>query len=680
MHSSSHSIYSPSKYKVLIVEDEYIIANNLEIILEHAGYSVIGIANSVSKALNVIHEQRPDMVLLDIYLNGNETGIDLARHLEELNIAFIYISANDDQSVLEAVKATQPSGYIVKPFREQDVLTALEIGQYRTSHSVELKLQEELRIQIKLTDALSAEGSWESRLANTFRLLQHQIPFDFLTIRYKGQAGLNSFNYYRVSFEEYQILSETDIARMVNFKVSQSMQPFFGSTVNRPTRFAQEDFHSFYMQDPYWHILVKTFRLQSVFVIPLRLENGEQFEFCLFSRDPQAYLSRHQAFIERLEQPLRLTLERLMAYEEVKRLSEMLKQENPVVEHSAQTRSSFEEIVGESDSLLNVFNLVRQVAPTDTTVLVTGESGTGKELFARAIHSQSSRREKVMIKVNCATLPASLIESELFGHEKGAFTGALEKRIGKFELAHGGTIFLDEIGEMPLELQAKLLRVLQEKEIERIGGKSSVKTDVRVIAATNRDLEVEVREGRFRMDLFFRLATFPLTLPPLRERRKDIEPIAHFLAKKSTKKQNKPFLGFSATVVTELMNYSWPGNIRELENVIEQAVILNDGKTPLALGRPLLKHLFAPDHPMSEFKNLKEYQQENSVSSKGLSEIRQNQLETEREYILTILNKTNGRIRGTGGAAELLNIRPTTLEYRIEKMGIRKILSVQSCG
>lgn len=321
--------------------------------------------------------------------------------------------------------------------------------------------------------------------------------------------------------------------------------------------------------------------------------------------------------------------------------------------------------------------MVTQVAPTDTTVLIMGESGTGKELIARAIHNQSSRRGKILVKINCATLPANLIESELFGHEKGAFTGAFEKRIGKFEVAQGGTIFLDEIGELPLELQAKLLRVLQEKEIERIGGKTPIKTDVRVIAATNRDLEVEVTEGRFRMDLFFRLATFPLMLPPLRERKGDIPLLAHFFAKKLAQKQRKPFLGFGDMVLNELTNYSWPGNIRELENVIEQAVILNNGQTPLTLGRPLEKRLFAMNPPVSQPQNNKTYEKMTFSLPKDLPEMKQMQRDNEREYILAVLNQTNGRIRGAGGAAELLKLRPTTLEYRMEKMGIQKTLTVQ---
>jgi transcriptional regulator with GAF, ATPase, and Fis domain len=265
--------------------------------------------------------------------------------------------------------------------------------------------------------------------------------------------------------------------------------------------------------------------------------------------------------------------------------------------------------------------------------------------------------------VNCATLPANLIESELFGHEKGAFTGAIERRIGKFELAHGGTIFLDEIGEMPLELQAKLLRVLQEREIERLGGKGPIKTDVRIIAATNRNLEEAVAKGTFRLDLYYRLSVFPITLPALRQRTEDIPLLAHFFAGKFFKKLGKPFRGVGEEALREMVQYEWPGNIRELENVIEQSVILAGLEGPLELGRPLLRKVGTPITAATDQPQL---------FPKTLSDIRQLQQETEREYILSILRKTNGRIRGRNGAAQLLNLKPTTLESRMQRLGISK--------
>ena len=670
---------SVSDCSILIVEDEYIIANDLELILSEAGYPITGIADSVAEALSIMKQQRPNMVLLDIYLKGKETGIDLAKHLEDRGIPFIYISANDNKSVLEAVKATQPIGYIVKPFREKDILTTLEISRYRHAHSVEMKLREEKALQIALTDALSDHVNWEQKLLKAAMLLQSHVPYDFLTIQYRKKGAVRCYNYYRVGFEEYQIISLADIQQMTHVAVEQLLQLPVDMARKIPMRYNGDAFNSFCRQNRYEQLLAKTFRLESSLVMPLNVGQEDSFIITFLSRKPDTYLSRHLSLLERLEQPIVLMLERVLAFEEVARLSEQLQREKTYLQEEVKTSANFEEIIGRSQSLLRVFDQVSQVAHTDTTILILGESGTGKELIARAIHNLSPRKDKILVKINCATLPATLIESELFGHEKGSFTGAYEKRIGKFELAQGGTIFLDEIGEMPLELQAKLLRVLQEKEIERVGGKTPIKTDVRVIAATNRQVEKEVTEGRFRMDLYFRLATFPITLPALRDRKSDIPLLAHFFAQKSARKLGKPFRGINENVLNELVNYPWPGNIRELENVIEQAVIINNGQLPLELGRPLVSSLFAlnaqtpPAQPAPGFRG---YSQ-STAPPKDLTDVKQIQQETERDYILAVLKQANGRIRGAGGAAELMNMKPTTLEYRIEKLGIRKVISVQ---
>lgn len=676
--SLNPSLSSTSTCHILIVEDEYIIANDLELILHEAGYPVLGVADSVAEALTLINQQRPDMVLLDIYLKGKETGIDLAKQLEKTAIPFIYISANDNKSVLEAVKATQPSGYIVKPFREKDILTTLEISRYKHAHSVEQKLREEKALQISLTDALSSPGSWEQKLLSTAILLQPHLPFDFLTVQYQKNGAKHFYNFYRVGFDEYQTLSLTDLQPMTGASAEQLLMMQASTTYRGPMRYNEDAFDDFCKTNRYAQLLAKSFRLQSALVMPLRMGSDDTFVITFLSRKPDAYRSTHLDLMERLEQPIVLMLERVRAFEEVARLSEQLQREKTYLQEEVKISANFDEIIGRSQSLLRVFDQVSQVAYTDTTVLILGESGTGKELIARAIHNLSSRKDKILVKINCAALPATLIESELFGHEKGAFTGALEKRIGKFELAQNGTIFLDEIGEMPLELQAKLLRVLQEKEIERLGGKTPIKTDVRVIAATNRNLEKEVAEGRFRMDLYFRLATFPITLPALRDRPGDIPLLAQFFARKSAKKMGKSLRGISDRALDELVNYAWPGNIRELENVMEQAVILNDGQTLLELGRPLISNLFTTKAvvsipPLNDFREPKQPSQ-----PKDLHDVKQIQQQTEREYILTVLKRTNGRIRGNGGAAELLNLKPTTLEYRMEKLGIRKTLSVES--
>jgi transcriptional regulator with PAS, ATPase and Fis domain len=330
-----------------------------------------------------------------------------------------------------------------------------------------------------------------------------------------------------------------------------------------------------------------------------------------------------------------------------------------IVVKETQTNKQFEGIIGNSSSLLNILNLVSQVAPLDTSVLILGESGTGKEKIAECIHNLSPRKNKPLIKINCAAFPPGLIESELFGHEKGAFTGATEKRTGRFEQADGGTIFLDEIGDMHADLQVKLLRVLQEKEIERIGGTQTIKVNVRVIAATNRNLESEMAEGRFRLDLYYRLNVFPITLPPLRNRIEDIAQLAATIAGRFSKKFNKSFQGISEQMLAQLETYHWPGNIRELENIIEQSVILNDSRSKLHLRQPLV----APGTKSTTTAP-------NSV--KTIEDIKRVQRDTEIAYISQILAKTHGRIRGKNGAAELLNEKPTTLESRLAKLGIKK--------
>jgi len=313
----------------------------------------------------------------------------------------------------------------------------------------------------------------------------------------------------------------------------------------------------------------------------------------------------------------------------------------------------YEHIIGDSEVMQYVFYSIEQIAPTDTTVFIQGESGTGKELVARAIHHGSKRRELPLIKVDCSALPENLIESELFGHEKGAFTGAAEKRIGRFELADNATIFLDEIGELPLELQKKLLRVLQDGEFERLGSSKVRHTNTRVIAATNRDLEAEVNKGLFRKDLWYRINVFPLSVPPLRERNGDIELLANWILNKVQRRLGKRIKEIPNDVMNDLKAYSWPGNVRELENVIERAVIITSGKR-LRLASPLktpeAKTVIPQNTPM-----------------KSLAEM-------ERDYILLALEKSNWNISGKGGAAELLGLNASTLRGRMRKHGINRSL------
>jgi chemotaxis protein methyltransferase CheR len=332
---------------------------------------------------------------------------------------------------------------------------------------------------------------------------------------------------------------------------------------------------------------------------------------------------------------------------EIKKLKDQLEAERAYLQEEIKLEYNHENIIGQSDGFNYVLYKVEQIARSNTIVLVLGETGTGKELVVRAIHGLSLRKERALVKVNCATLPSNIIESELFGHEKGAFTGANSRNLGRFEVADGATLFLDEIGELPLELQSKLLRVVQDGEFERLGSSHTIKIDVRIIAATNRNLEEEVRRGRFRDDLWYRLNIFPITMPPLRDRLDDIPLLVDFYVKKISKRMGKSIEIIPASVMNTLQNYHWPGNVRELENVLERAVINSSG--------PKLRLV----------DELKKPQKDLSTAQKTLEAV-------ERDHILRILDQTEWKVSGKNGAAEILGLNRSTLRARMRKLDIRK--------
>jgi two-component system response regulator HydG len=470
--TGDYKVINPIKFlslkaKILIVEDQFIEAKSLNVILTNAGYSTCTIARSVSTALSIIEKEKPDLILVDIFLQGEGTGIDLGKILNEKNMAFVYLSANSNRQILEDAKPTKPYGFMVKPFRAKDVLIMLDVALYLHKNRQEEK---------------------------------------------------------------------------VNIPPSQ-----------------------------------KT----TLAILP----------------------------------------------------------------------PEFSQMVGKSPKFIETLQRARMVGATDTSVLILGESGTGKELVAHSIHKVSARRHKPFVVVNCGTLPTNLIESDLFGHEKGSFTGAITKKEGKFELADGGTIFLDEIGELPLELQVKFLRVLQEREIESIGGKPK-KITVRVLAATNKDLEEEVAAGRFRIDLYYRLNVFPLLMPPLRERREDIPQLANFFLEKYSIQERRQVPILAAEAMKLLMQYNWPGNIRELENTIQRNLVMTNAAVIETLDIPVSKKLAGMFY-------------ESKAGFKTM-------IENERDHILSVLESCNWKISGKAGAAEILDINVNTLNSRMKKLGIEK--------
>ncbi|MDR0262495.1 MAG: sigma-54 dependent transcriptional regulator [Sphingobacterium sp.] len=449
--------------KILIVEDEFIVANDLRMILKKHDYEVTGIASSVAQAKTIIAAEKPNWVLLDIILKGHETGIDLAFELNKLEIPFLFISANTNQGILEAVKEARPYGFLTKPFREKDLFIMLDIANER-------------------------------------------------------------FN-----------------------------------TENKP--------------------------------------------------------------------------------------------EPPQI-NEVQNKTGKPQIIGRSQAFQEVLSQLELVAPTDTSVLLLGESGTGKEKIAQSLHQQSLRKHQPLVVVNCAAIPLSLLESELFGHEKGAFTGAQNRRIGKFELADGGTIFLDEIGELPLEAQTKLLRVLQEQEIDRVGGDLPIKINVRIIAATNRNLEQEVALGHFRLDLYYRLNIFPIAIPPLRKRAEDIEILANYFLALYATKLKKNITAFAPLALAQMQAYPWPGNIREMQHLIERTVLL--AKDPVINEMIFAEHLesklISSDSPAQKLCSLEEI---------------------ERDHILRVLESCKGKVSGQGGATEILQISSSSLYSKMKKYGIK---------
>ncbi|MBO9616898.1 MAG: sigma 54-interacting transcriptional regulator [Dyadobacter sp.] len=383
-------------------------------------------------------------------------------------------------------------------------------------------------------------------------------------------------------------------------------------------------------------------RLPYMFAAPLRSAQADLGTLWLLTDNLKSEL------LQGICSQISTAIANIQANEKILAYKRMLEMENSQLKEQIKRTYNFNEIVGSGPEMQQVYDLISLVSESNSTVLITGETGTGKELIARAIHNTSRRSNKLMIKVNCAALPANLIESELFGHEKGAFTGALERRIGKFELADNSTLFLDEIGEMPLEAQVKLLRVLQEKELERIGGKTTIKVNVRIIAATNRNLEEEVKAGRFRSDLYYRLNVFPIHLPPLRDRRDDIVPLAHLFVDRYSKATGRKVTKISPKVLHELTSYPWPGNVRELEHLIERCVLLAAG--------PVIKEVYLPARKATE-------QMPNMVGT--LEDV-------ERIHIIQTIKRCGGKLAGRGGAAEYLGMPATTLHSKIKKLGITK--------
>jgi formate hydrogenlyase transcriptional activator len=394
--------------------------------------------------------------------------------------------------------------------------------------------------------------------------------------------------------------------------------------------------------------------IQSGGVVPLIAHERKLGFLGVGSFRVDAFSKSDQDLLCHIANQIAIAVENALAYEEIERLKNKLADEKLYLEEEIRTEGNFDEIIGDSPVLRHILKQIEKVAPTDSTILIRGETGTGKELIARAIHNLSTRRGRTLVKVNCAAIPMGLLESELFGHERGAFTGAISQRIGRFELAHTGTLFLDEVGDIPLELQPKLLRVLQEQQFERLGSTRTQQVDVRLVAATNCDLEKMVADKQYRSDLYYRLNVFPVTIPPLRERPQDIPLLVRFFAQRFARRMKKPIESISAKSSAALAQYHWPGNVRELENVIERAVILSQG--------PEL------EIPIQELKVASETSSSTPRKTEAVSTLES----VERDHIVHVLEETKWVVSGPSGAAARLGMKRTTLQAKMRKLGISR--------
>lgn len=635
------------KEKVLIVEDQFIEADYLRQMLITSDYTVCTLATSVAQAEEILKEEKPTFVLLDIFLKGKETGIDFAKRLRQRHIPFVYLSANSNEEVLTLAKATHPEGFLVKPFHKKDLLVTLEIARYRHSHSVESSSMRETALRQEIADLFERFPSLHDQLGSIPRVMQPFLPFDFITIDYVDLdvAQNQSIRMLRIGYDEYQTIGDVELKTIIGSRIEISQPDDDSAPREDIAIFHEEQFNRLMRTSVLKKSYAKTFDLQASLYLCVKV-GRHRFHIWTYSKRPGAYSDEHL----RIGRSIRAAIESGIALG-------ILQSKHAFNTHSADATAdhadSFKGIIGKSHRMLNVLDYVQTVAPSDTAVLILGESGTGKEKISDCIHQMSKRSNQAFIKVNCAALPSTLIESELFGHEKGAFTGAHEKRIGRFEQADKGTIFLDEIGELPIEFQAKLLRVIQEKVVERVGSSQSKKIDVRIIAATNRNLEKEVAEGRFRLDLYYRLNVFPITLPALRDRKEDIPDLIEYFKRSYNTKTGRRIQAFSPKAIAKLSDYTWPGNIRELENLVERNILL--AKT-LVIDDIVLP---PPNHSNIRATN---------PTDDPIKSIQQN----EKDHILAVLQKCNGRIWGPGAAAELLKIPPSTLKSKMKKLGIAK--------
>ncbi|MDE3243147.1 MAG: sigma 54-interacting transcriptional regulator [Nitrospirota bacterium] len=499
--------------------------------------------------------------------------------------------------------------------------------------------RDRLKLLLDVNNAVVSHLEFRDVFAATAASLRRVLPNDYTSLALHEPEG-DRFRLYALDFPVSKGLLHEGMVNPV-----EGTPAGVALRSEKPQLFGERELRSFAAD---FVKLLLAEGIKSVCCVPLRSRNRQLGTLNIASLRPGAFTQDDVDLLTQVASQIAIAVENALAYRQIAELKDKLSKEKLYLEGEIQNEYNFEEIVGDGPALRRVLQQVEIVAPTDSTVLILGETGTGKELLARALHNRSGRRDRTFVKMNCAAIPSGLLESELFGHEKGAFTGAIATKVGRFELADGGTLFLDEVGDIPLELQSKLLRVLQEQEFERLGSNRTIRVNVRLVAATNRDLAQMVAEKQFRSDLYYRLNVFPLTVPPLRERREDIPSLVRYFAQKFARRMNKRIETIPGGVMTALSRYHWPGNVRELENLIERAVILSRGAD---------LHV-----PLAELK----------AAAKGETQPVATLEDAERDHILRALTATDWVIGGPTGAAAKLGMKRTTLQSKIQKLRISR--------
>ena len=626
---------------VLYVEDDPRDANLTQHTLARtAPHLFLETVSSIADALvrlERIEAEPVDLVLTDMHLRDGD-GLSLLNHIREnsLPVAVVIVTGVGDEETAVAALKARADDYVVKRKAYLDKLPVILESAFNHYRADAARREHPLRVLYLEDNPLDIETT-----RRHFAVHADHIHLDIVTavseMLWRLSEGAQR---YEVVLMDYEVAEPSALQVLRELSLRDQQETPIVLVCNE----VEEELARQGLKLGASSCLVK--RPGYLFQLPWELEQAHA----------RADLQRREAALHASEESLKTALD------EVQRLKNQLHHENIYLQEEIRVASNFGQIIGNSEALRRVLHQAEQVAPINTTVSLFGETGTGKELLAHAIHNLSGRSNHALVKVNCAALPGTLIESELFGHEKGAFTGADTKRIGRFEIANGGTLLLDEVGELPLDLQAKLLRVLEEGEFERVGGSHTIKVDVRVIAATNRNLEDAVRKGVFRSDLYYRLSIFPITLPPLRERKEDIPILVRHLVRHLSQKLGKTIDAIPHETMAKLRNYPWPGNVRELRNVLERAVIITPGtKLQLiddldsqALQLDLSKESIAVD-PFAGFV----------PAGESLEQ-------TEYNVILRTLKNVHWKLEGPGGAAELLNLHPSTLRSKMRKLGIER--------